>query len=130
MKNDKNHDVNELFRLENARVFTYLFIYAVLLAIYIHVLREIPFSPVLPILVILFMHFFYIKYGTKNEITPLYNYSPIWSSVSIFFFVLIFISEIFIGKENVALVIGMFGAIVLTIIYLVTVFVISQDVGM
>jgi hypothetical protein len=129
MKKENNHEKLELLRVENARVLTYMIIYVVLLAMYMFVLREIPFSSVLPILVVMFMHFFYIKYGSKNEISPLYNYSPIWSSVSILFFVLIFISELFVGKENFTWVIGVIGAMILAITYLVTLFVIFNDVG-
>ena len=130
MNSEDNQDITESFRIESGRILTYMFIYVVLLAVHMLILREIPYALILPILIVMFMHFFYIKYGSKNEISPLYNYSPIWSSVSILFFVLMFIAEIFIGKANVALVIGVFGAIVLTIIYLITLFIIYKDVGL
>ena len=130
MKKESNHEALEFMRVENIRVLTYMSIYVVLLALHIFVLREVPFSSVLPILVVLFMHFFYIKYGSKNEISPLYNYSPIWSSVSILFFVLIFISEIFSGNTNVVWVIGMFGVLALSILYLIAHFIIFQDAGL
>lgn len=130
MKNEDSQDVREIFRAESARVLIFFVIYIFSLAGYMFVLRGIPFSAVLPIFIVLFMHFFYMKYGSKNEISPLCNYSPIWSSVSILFFVLIFISEIYIGKGNVTLVIGIFGAIVISIIYMVAIFIIYQDLGL
>ena len=126
MKREENHEV---LRVGSGRVLTYVCIYVVILALHMLFLREIPFSSVLPVFIILFTHFFYMRYE-ENHYSPLCNYSPIYFSISILFFVLIFISELFIDNVQVTLVIGILGAMVLSIVYCIALFIVINDAGL
>jgi hypothetical protein len=112
MNNEKNNKLLDEIRANYARTIEYSFIYVSLMIGYMLFLRISPYAMALPILIVLFMHFYYIRFVPKKEASIL-NYSPIWSSISLSFFILMFLSDLLVGNEKFTWVIGIFGVMLL-----------------
>lgn len=96
---EKNEKIIQVMKDNGARALIYFFIFTALLFGYLSFLQQNPYTVILPILIIMFIHFFSIRFVPKKK-QSLLNYAPIWSSVSVFAVVLVFISEMFIGMKK------------------------------
>lgn len=106
--NEKNEKIIQIMKKNGARSIIYWSIFVFLLIGYESILNRNPPFIIFPIIIILIAHFLSIRFIPKKK-QKLLNYAPIWSSVSVAAFILIYISDTFLIGEKVARGVGVIG---------------------